>query len=347
MKKLIYSLLTVALTFLVVPVVFAKPATDTCTYLQDGTLQYELGHNLSGPLTLGFDPFGYNYQAHLFEGNLANAYLGRAGSAYDPYTGDDAIYLADNVGADAHWAWQFRNVSLQMKWNDAWLANKDCTNDGKLDRSTPYQGSGAWLTNHAAGTYTKSGYNWNVTQQFVVRFDYLGLPYDHDLFLTDTNDVLSGNGGYVVGGPYSYTWDVVTGSVSGDIISINAVYTGGPDAAGATMQMVGTIAADGSMSGTWQDNYQGGNRAGTWSTFAGNAEKTYATCEISDFVKIIAPPSDAYKGVDNIWYTVDGYEIGPDIWGEFAIIQEKSSDPCGEYGEVNYLSPLKKGLGNW
>ena len=43
-----------------------------------------------------------------------------------------------------------------MKWNDAWLSNKDCDGDGLLDRHYgfgSYIGSGAWLTNHQSGTY--------------------------------------------------------------------------------------------------------------------------------------------------------------------------------------------------
>jgi len=50
-----------------------------------------------------------------------------------------------------------------------------------------------------------------------------------------------------------------------------------------------------------------------------------------------------------MWYTDDTKtsEIGPALWGEFAVIQEIASDPCGEYGVIDYMSPLKKGLGNW
>ncbi|MFH1153058.1 MAG: hypothetical protein V1793_04520 [Pseudomonadota bacterium] len=43
-----------------------------------------------------------------------------------------------------------------MKWNDAWLSNKDCDGDGLLDRHLGYDtyiGSGAWLTKHLSGTY--------------------------------------------------------------------------------------------------------------------------------------------------------------------------------------------------
>lgn len=48
----------------------------------------------------------------------------------------------------SNWVWPYRNDYLEMKWNDAWLSNEDCDGDGKLDRPTPYIGSGAWLTDH-------------------------------------------------------------------------------------------------------------------------------------------------------------------------------------------------------
>ena len=128
---------------------------DECTTIQDGILEYSVGHYLEGELlTTGFDIFGYNYQGHLFEGTFANVYLGGAG--FPPYEGDDDAYLGANPDAESHWAWPYRDVKLQMKWNDAWLSNKDCDGDGKLDRHYGYDsyiGSGAWETNHQSGTY--------------------------------------------------------------------------------------------------------------------------------------------------------------------------------------------------
>ena len=88
----------------------------------------------------GFDPYGYNYQGHMFSGSYVNVYLGGAG--YPPYNGDDVSYLAANPGAENHWAWPYR------------LSNQDCDGDGKLDRHygfDSYIGSGAWLTNHMSG----------------------------------------------------------------------------------------------------------------------------------------------------------------------------------------------------
>jgi hypothetical protein len=130
-----------------------------CTTIQDGVLTYSIGHYLEGqPLKAGFDPYGYNYQSHLFNGYYANVYLG--GDGFPPYEGDTESYLAENPDAASHWAWPYRDVIVLMKWNDAWLSNKDCDEDGILDRHYGYDtyiGSGAWETNHQSGTYEGEG----------------------------------------------------------------------------------------------------------------------------------------------------------------------------------------------
>ena len=64
------------------------------------------------------------------------------------------------------------------------------------------------------------------------------------------------------------------------------------------------------------------------------------------FVKIVAAPADAYKD-GGMWYTADGTEIGPVIWGSFAIVQEISNDPALDEHGVLYLSPSGPGLGKW
>lgn len=141
----------------------AKPSA--CTTLQDGVLGYSATHYLAGqPLPTGYDAYGYNYQAHQFQGSYANVYLGRDG--YPPYTGDDASYLAANPTAANHWTWPYRNDQVAMKWNDAWLSNRDCDADGLLDRHyglPSYIGSGAWITNHQSGEYNDSNgpQRWN------------------------------------------------------------------------------------------------------------------------------------------------------------------------------------------
>ncbi len=54
-------------------------------------------------------------------------------------------------------------------------------------------------------------------------------------------------------------------------------------------------------------------------------------CNWTYFVKIISTSSNKgdYKA-NEIWYTADGAEIGPVIWGEFAITEEINNDPCAE-----------------
>ncbi len=202
-------------------VVSGMAKKSDCTTIQDGVLTYAAGHYLAGePLMTGFDLFGYNYQAHMFKGSYANSYLGGAG--FPAYEGDDDAYLADNPGAANTWYWPYRDVQLAMKWNDAWISNKDCDDNGLLDRHyglDSYIGSGAWLTNHQSG----------------------GKGKDH------------------------------------------------------------------------------------W---------TY-------FVKIVAVPTDATLDGD-FWYTADGVEIGPVIWGDFAVIQQVESG-IGVYD----LSPAGPGFGKY
>lgn len=114
---------------IVASAVLAQSAfAQTCTTIQQGTLLASDGSTIE----TGFDQWGYNYQAHMFNGKYCDAYR------------------------DAAWCQPYANDDLQMKWNDAWLSNQDCSNDGLLDRHlgyVSYVGSGAWLTNHQKGVY--------------------------------------------------------------------------------------------------------------------------------------------------------------------------------------------------
>jgi hypothetical protein len=183
-------------------------AQQVCTTIQDGTLLTSDGE----VIVPGFDTWGYNYQAHIFNGKYCDAYR------------------------DAAWCQPYKEDELMMKWNDAWLSNKDCDDDGLLDRHygfPSYKGSGAWLTNHQKGSY-----------------------------LIDPDDPNS------------------------------------------------------------------------------------KTCKWVYFVKIVAVPTDAIN-VGGVWQSATGAEIGPVIWGEFAIIEEISNDPCGGIHGKQYASPDHPGLGGW
>lgn len=165
MKKLIIVLVMTAvlLSLLAVPAMADKGGKNAgCITLQDGVITYSAGHYLAGqPIPVGYDAYGYNYQAHMFNGYFPNVYLGRYG--YPPYEGDAEAYLALYPEVEVAWYW-YPDANLVMKWNDAWLSNMDCDGDGALDRSNPYIGSGAWETNHQYGSYEVDGetYKWNV-----------------------------------------------------------------------------------------------------------------------------------------------------------------------------------------
>ncbi len=114
---------------------------------------------------------------------------------------------------------------------------------------------------------------WNTTGSYVISMVYNSMPYAHDMVLTqDGSGNLTGHGGSPAGSNV-YTWVIDSGSVSGNTINFNAHYTATADAVTplTTLTVTGTIAPNGSMSGNWSDNYQGGARSGTWTSTTGNA----------------------------------------------------------------------------
>ena len=196
MKKRVFGIAMMLVIIISLVAITAGPVAGGkggCATIQDGTIYASTGELL----TVGYDDFGYNYQAHMFIGRYCD---------YDREVGGEHC-----------------DVNLMMKWNDAWLSNKDCDGDGLLDRHYGYDsyiGSGAWLTNHQRGS-GEDGDDW-----------------------------------------------------------------------------------------------------------------TY-------FCKIVAVPEDANL-IGEIWYTADGTEIGPAIWGAFAIIQEVESG-----SGATYVSPAGPGFGKW
>ena len=82
-------------------------------------------------------------------------------------------------------------------------------------------------------------------------------------------------------------------------------------------------------SGAWLTNHQSGMDEGVhWSYF----------------VKIVAAPDDA-TSTGGVWYTAGGSEIGPVIWGAFAIIQQVENDPLNAVHGAQYISPTSAGFG--
>lgn len=129
------------------------------------------------------------------------------------------------------------------------------------------------------------GQTWDATGSYVVAMNFEGTDYAHDMTLTqDINGNLDGSGGSPAGG-HVYTWDVTSGTTTADTIEFYANYTATPDAVTpqTVLHVVGTIAFDGTMSGTWSDNYNGGARAGTWETTDGAATVLPGSLAAEDF----------------------------------------------------------------
>ncbi len=127
MKKTVILILVLAFTM-----AFSNVVLSECITVQDGTLQTTDGRTI----TPGYDMWGYNYGAHIFNGGYCDAYR------------------------DAAWCQAYKDEELIMKWNDSWLSNKDCDDDALLDRhfgNASYIGSGAWLTNHQSGKVEVNG----------------------------------------------------------------------------------------------------------------------------------------------------------------------------------------------
>jgi hypothetical protein len=125
---------------------------NRCATIQGGTI-----HTTDGePVTLGFDEWGYNYQAHLFIGEYCDAK--RGAECDEAYAG----------------------VGLVMTWNEAWIGSRDCDGDGLLDRHFGYPsyiGSGARLTNHMTGSYELDGR----TCRWRQHFSFTAAPSDAEL----------------------------------------------------------------------------------------------------------------------------------------------------------------------
>lgn len=118
----------IALATILLVTLWSSGASAKCTKIQSGTLLDAEGSTIS----TGFDYWGYNYQARSFHGGFCDAYR------------------------DAEWCQDSVDNQLGMKWNRAWLDNKDCDGDSLLDRHYGYPtyiGSGAWLTNHESAQY--------------------------------------------------------------------------------------------------------------------------------------------------------------------------------------------------
>lgn len=129
-----------ALTFVLVASALSlsipASAQVTCSKIKDGSILDSAGARIN----LGYDQFGYNYQARMFNGT------------YDSSDRSlDGLYFGG--------AGDYADDSLIMKWSDEWLSNLDCNSDNSLDRGLDAKSglasgfSKGWLTNQVEGDY--------------------------------------------------------------------------------------------------------------------------------------------------------------------------------------------------
>ena len=148
MKRVTTPVMTCVFATTLFLCVGALPAAAQCTKIQSGAILSATGETV----TTGFDKWGYNYQAHLFNGLSANF---------------SRPTLPATEGTE----------TLVMKWSDDWLANVDCNNDEKLDRGlNPKTGdstgaSRGWVTNHYEGDYQDSGEFYHYTYFAKIVYD--------------------------------------------------------------------------------------------------------------------------------------------------------------------------------
>ena len=150
MKKVLGLLFGLLLTLMCGVLAMPSLSDAECVKIQSGTLMDVKGN----PITVGYDKYGYNYQAHIFNG------------LYENYSRPDVVVTEGTE-------------NLVMKWSDNWLANVDCNGDRKLDRGldsktgTSDGVSKGWLTNHFEGDYKGSdGELYHYT--YFVKIGYVG-----------------------------------------------------------------------------------------------------------------------------------------------------------------------------
>ena len=137
--------------------VLASPAladkSNVCATIKSGLIHDSAGNTV----VVGYDQYGYNYQAHMFNGT----YDGSDRNLDGTYWGSTGDYVDDH---------------LMMKWSDDWLANVDCNGDGLLDRGLVGETVGGislgWLTNHVEGAYTDANGEQHYTD--FVKIVYVG-----------------------------------------------------------------------------------------------------------------------------------------------------------------------------
>lgn len=119
--------------------------------------------------------------------------------------------------------------------------------------------------------YVETG--WNVTGLYTIALTVGATPYTEYLTLVQTGPEITGTYLALDAAGTQSRWDILSGSVEGDILTFHAHYALSPT---HSADFSATIAADGSLvDGDWADVEGGWTRSGLWSSTDGAAAKTY------------------------------------------------------------------------
>ncbi len=134
--------------------------------------------------------------------------------------------------------------------------NTDCDDTAAEVNPGAVEICGDGIDNNCDGTSS----DWSIIDDWTIDFDF-GSSYVHSMTITD--NTFTGTGYYVT--DPNYTW-TVTGTITNSDITMTITYTGMN--AGYTIDMTGTIASNGSMSGNALDS---SSQNATWTTTTGTA----------------------------------------------------------------------------
>jgi hypothetical protein len=343
-KILVVFLITTSLTLMTT--VSAKPYWD----IKSGEIWYS---GTTTPIELGYDQWGYNYQGHIYNGFYGN-------------------YQRPTVPV-------FEGTWLQMKWNDAWLSNRDYDKDHALDRHygyVTYIDSEAWLTNHM----------WGISAEDV-SFDVIDFDTTSEAGhnLVGWSNQWDWSGGY--GGADDGTFRLLLGPGDGCDDTYRDAYfefdTGHKLVKAHTLKLthldgiaddsfdvyihdgtdfvkIGGYTDVGTTETWYTTDFTFPEQSGLlqfklvatgalWSGVCSWGQVAISEAELITnyywdyFVKIVSVFSTDVLTA-GIWYR-DGVEIGPVIWGSFAVIQEVENDPYYGISGIQYNAPAPTGFG--
>jgi hypothetical protein len=185
---------------------------------------------------------------------------------------------------------------------------------------------------------------WDLSGSYVINMEYLGTLYPHDMTLSqDGLGNLTGSGGSPAGANV-YMWTITSGSIDNNTFSFDANYTATADAVTpqTVLHVEGAVAEDGTLSGTWSDNYQGGERSGSWSSESGVASAIEAPSTVKvTIVKYVDGAVATPESANNTDFLMnaswDAENIGSGS-GQFSLSETGFNNPTPYYATTADMS---------